>query len=83
MHYEKASINRSSQEEERNAYRILVGGGGGGGDPVRNRPPGRKWDNNVKVLLRTISCENVHWTGFIWHKEVETLGPLTVHTVHC
>jgi hypothetical protein len=44
--------------EKRNAYRILVG------KPEGKRPlgrPRRRWVNNIKMDLREIGWDGVHW----------------------
>ena len=45
-------------EQSRNAYRVLVG------KPEEKRPlerPGRRWEDNITMDLRVVSCDPGDW----------------------
>jgi hypothetical protein len=64
--------------EKRNAYRILVG------KPESKRPLGRRrWVDNIKMYLREIGWDGVHWIDLAqdrdqWRALVNTVMNLRV-----
>jgi hypothetical protein len=70
----------STNGEKRNAYRILVG------KPQVNKPlgrPRRRWVDNIKMDLREIGWDGMHWTDLAqvrdqWRALVNTVMNLRV-----
>jgi hypothetical protein len=67
-------------EERRGAYRALLG------KPEGIRPLGRpkhRWEDNIKMYLREVGCEGIHWIDLAqdrnrWRALVNTVMNLRV-----
>ena len=58
-------------EQSRNAYRVLVG------KPEGKRPLGRprgRWENNIKMDLREVSCDLGDWIGLAEDRDQSMVG---------